>query len=137
LELMGDFIHINPYQIEVTQDMLNPKGVERKVKQIKSGKTLICCVAQSGDSYRLIDGHHALAANVLSGKQDVLAYVANSPRDYIQQVPNGISCDTEGINSEIRRRFNSSLFYVPTIQGKEIRTIDELIDMRYSGNMRS
>ena len=130
---MGDFISINPMDIEVTQDNLNPKGVDKKIKQIQSGKTLVCCVSKLGNSYRLVDGHHALAANVLAGNNAVIAYVADSPNDYIQNVPNGISCDADSINREIQRRFDSSLFYVPTIQGREIKTIDELIDMRYNG----
>jgi hypothetical protein len=128
---MGNLLTVPLGKLRVTQDYLNERQV-LKYLNFKGMNMPPIPVAEDmilEDSFAILDGHHFSVGRHLNGEGETLVWVCESEKDFI---PVGLNSPWDSSyvsrrNEQIRARYQSAPFYVPSKNGKEIFTIQELI----------
>ena len=129
---MGKLLTIKLKDIRITQDFLDLSTVKKycnvdpkKIPPIPITKDYV------GEHYIALDGHHYLTSCYMNGKEYLDAWLCETPHDFMnkESFPNCTIESIEERNEQIKKRFEVAPFYVPSIKGKEIYTIESLIDI--------
>jgi hypothetical protein len=127
---MGKIIKVNLADIRITQNYL----ISEKVKKyyVNSSNVVPVPVAHDfvGKNFVALDGHHYLASCYLRNQTEINVWLCDSPHDFIdgKKFSNYNIDNIQQRNEQIRARYDTAPFYVPSIKGVDIFMVKDLVD---------
>lgn len=114
-----------------TQDYLDPKQVSRYMRAFSAGLDALLPVREplDGETYELLDGHHAAVALYELGRTEARVWIAEHPHDHpgaVEAVGSVQADKLDEVCDRITERHMGAFGYVPTVSGVEITTLSAL-----------
>ncbi|MGM5484875.1 MAG: hypothetical protein ACQEP1_03300 [Nanobdellota archaeon] len=121
---MGKRYNVERSDIIPTQDYLEQKTINFYKEREPTIPIPVAKDLWKENAFRAIDGHHNIAVN-----ESLPAWIAESPKDTIpyEEFPEADKRYIDECNEQIKKRFDTALFYTPYVYGNSIESIESLV----------